>query len=88
MKTPLTKPMTSIFDSANESLGIEELINMSEDFLSKYNFTENQRVLLELQTRKQFKCLLWGKHREGRVTASNAYAVLHTDLKDPSKTLV
>lgn len=88
MKTPLPKPMSSIFDSANESQSIEELISMAEDFLSNFNFTEDQRILLELLTRNQFKSILWGKHREGRITASNAHAVLHTDLKNPSKTIV
>jgi hypothetical protein len=38
MKTPLPKPMSSIFDSANESHSIEELITMAEDFLSHFNF--------------------------------------------------
>lgn len=88
MKTPLPKPMSSIFDSANESLSIEELISMAEDFLSNFHFTEDQRILMELLTRNQFKSILWGKHREGRITASNAHAVLHTDWSNPSKTIV
>ena len=88
MKTLLPKPMSSIFDSANESHNIEELISMAEDFLSNFHFTEDQRILLELLTRNQFKSILWGKHREGRITASNAHAVLHTDWKNPSKTIV
>lgn len=44
--------------------------------------------LIERETKSQNKSKLWYKYRAGRVTASRMRAVCHTNLADPSQSLI
>ena len=43
---------------------------------------------VESLTRKQSNCLIWHHVRCGRITASKVYDVLHTDINNPSTSLI
>jgi len=88
MKIEFPPPLTSIYDECFQLLSIRDLINLSEDYLAKYNLTADQRSALELLTRKQYKSVLWSKSKEGRISASVVHQVLRTPLDNPAKTVV
>ena len=50
--------------------------------------TKSEALYLELATRKQSASLEWFEHRIGRITASTAYQVLHTNIDQPSSSLL
>lgn len=50
--------------------------------------TEDDRDFIEKSTRAQSDCLAWHQLRTGRITASIAHQVLHTDMDNPSKSLI
>ena len=43
---------------------------------------------VESLTRKQSNCLIWHHVRCGRITPSKVYDVLHTDINNPSTSLI
>lgn len=50
--------------------------------------TKEQAIYGEQQTREQAKCKTWTRLRTGRITASTAHKVLHTDPTQPSLSLI
>ena len=50
--------------------------------------TRSEALYLEVVTRKQSASLDWFDHRVGRITASIAYEVLHTNQDQPSSSLL
>ena len=54
----------------------------------KQIITEDDRNFIEKSTRSQSDSLTWHQLRTGRITASVAHQVLHTDMDNPSKSLI
>ena len=54
----------------------------------KVDITREMALAIEKETRLQSNSKLWFKYRAGRVTASRMKAVCHTDLTNPSQSLV
>ena len=50
--------------------------------------TEDDRNFIEKSTRSQSDSLVWHQLRTGRITSSVAHQVLHTDMNNPSKSLI
>ena len=75
-----------LYDNKNESFNFEDLLK--ECGAVDLTVTREQIDFLERQTRKQSSSQFWYKYRVGRVTASNFYAVCHTDQSKPSMALI
>ena len=54
----------------------------------KININTNEVQLIEKKTREQSKSELWYRARSGVITASNFRACCHTDIAEPSKSLI
>ena len=67
----------------------KEQINFkcNEIFL-KLKLKQQNNDYVESLTRKQSNCLIWHHMRCGRITASKVYDVLHTDINNPSTSLI
>lgn len=59
-----------------------------EDVFQQTTITEQQCKNIEASTRTQAHSKLWFRFRAGRVTASKFKAACHTDLSQPSPSLV
>ncbi len=56
--------------------------------ISNFTATDEQIAALEEATMKQSETMLWHEQRAGRITASKAHQVMHTNLENPSKSLI
>ncbi|KAK3929123.1 Chromatin modification-related protein YNG2 [Frankliniella fusca] len=79
-----------LFDSKFCNLSYDELcLEARKVFASGcVNITFDQSKLIERRTRKQSLSTVWKTLRAGLVTASVMYSLLHTDLEDPSISLI
>ena len=50
--------------------------------------TKSEALYLELANRKQSTSLEWFEHSVGRITALTAYQLLHTNIDQPSSSLI
>ena len=64
--------------------------SQTEDFDRVYqeNISEEDKVFIERSTRAQANSLAWHTLRVGRITASVAHSVLHTNFEMPSPSLI
>ena len=65
---------------------VAEIVNYCESL--DLTITKEQAKVVEENTRRQLKNQLWYSMRSGRITASNLYAAIHTDIKKPSVSLL
>ena len=80
------RDLGTLYQSSNEGLGNDELLKKCEQ--TDISVSQMEIKFLEGQTRKQSDSRFWYKYRIGRVTASNFYAVCHTNIDNPSMSLV
>ena len=71
-----------------EQLFCYELIDDRVKEYMKININTNEVQLIEKKTREQSKSELWYRARSGVITASNFRACCHTDIAEPSKSLI
>ena len=71
-----------------EQLLYHELIDACVKEYMKININTNEVQLIEKKTREQPKSELWYRARSGVITASNFRACCHTDIAEPSKSLI
>ena len=78
----IPRPLREFFsvDGSGVDAKIEEL--------SSIKLNEQDRDFVEKSTRGQRNSLAWRELRIGRITASVAHEVLHTNMNNPSKTVV
>ena len=60
----------------------------AENVKASYSVTDEESRNLAEATRLQARCKLWEVHRAGQGTASNLRAAVHTDVDNPSKSLI
>ena len=75
-----------LYSKTNETLTYEDLMKKCEQ--TNISVSDPEIKFLESQTKKQSDSSFWFKYRIGRVTASNFYAVCHTNPEKPSMSLV
>ena len=66
----------------------DDLAKICVTKLAQIKVTKEERIYAEAITRKQSSDDTWHMLRCGRVTASKAYSVLHTDMSNPSLTVM
>lgn len=87
-KAKVPPNLRTLYDSKNAAKSNVEIETMAKAMLDKVNVSPEEIVYVESQTRKQAGCALWHELRCGRITASTAYDVLHTDHDKPSSSLI
>jgi hypothetical protein len=88
IKVPLPDPLTELFVADLQQYSLEQLLPLSEIYFPNYKCSQEQIDKIEVLTRNQYKSKLWSNMKEGRITGSSVYSVLHTDIEKPSKTVV
>ena len=84
----LSLPLSSLFQSDCLQMPYTDLLVKCEDVFQQLMITEQQCKNIEASTRTQAHSKLWFRFRAGRVTASKFKAACHTDLSQPSPSLV
>lgn len=84
----LPLPLTDIFKEEMLEAGYMDLLQVCEDVFDNLSISSEQARKLEESTRKQSQSKLWFKYRAGRVTASQFKAAVHTDITQPSQSLI
>ena len=64
------------------------MLKICDDVFDKLSISHEQAQKLEEATRNQHQSKLWFKYRAGRVTASHLKAAVHTDVTQPSQSLI
>ena len=87
---PVSMPthLRKMYDEANASLSLAELLLMAEQAQQEMAVTSEQVLKLQEATLQQSKCIEWYRQRAGRITASTAHDVLHTNQHEPSQSLI
>jgi len=84
----LPVPLTHLYDKTALSLSFPELLNKCDDLYNSVSLTVQQASRVEEDTRQQSNSKVWFEQRSGRVTASKLHSVLHTELLNPSVSLI
>ena len=84
----LPKPLTDLFDETFLDISYPELLEKSHETFTKLKITAEHANMLEKATRSQSNSTLWFRHRTGRITASRFKAAAHTNIAEPSKSLI
>lgn len=82
--------LSDLFDMKYANLPYEELLLQAREVFASgcIKITLEQTQLIERRTRKQSFSNVWKTLRAGLVTASVMHSLLHTDIENPSITLV
>ena len=84
----LPKPLTDLFDETLLDVSYPELLEKSHETFTKLKITAEYANMLEKATKSQSNSTLWFRHRAGRITASRFKAAAHTNIAEPSKSLI
>ena len=87
----VAKIRTALFNFYHENyeqLLCHKLIHACVKEYMKININTNKVELIEKKTREQSKSELWYRARSRVITASNFRACCHTDIAEPSKSLI
>ena len=80
--------LRSMYDECFVNKSDQELSDICDAKFTEINVTEEQAVHIELMTRQQSCSPPWHQMRMGRITASRAHAVMHTDLQNPALSII
>ena len=80
--------LRTLYSLSNSELADAELISKCEEVLRTIKISVDQQAYLYDITKAQSDCLDWYEQREGRITSFTAHSVLHTDIQNPSKSLL
>lgn len=80
------QPLTALRSAEYIALNYHELLQVCENL--SIDITKESCDLIERETKSQNTSKLWYKYRAGRVTASRMRAVCHTNLANPSQSLI
>lgn len=87
-RSSLPRLLTSFYSSDYCSLTETELPSKCQEVLQEILISEEEASNLEKLTRKLSPCVQWSAHRSGRLTTSNFHGVYHTNVSNPSVTLI
>ena len=62
--------------------------NKCDEVYNSISISEQQASRVEENTRQQSNSKVWFEQRSGRVTASKLHSILHTELSNPSVSLI
>lgn len=81
-------PLPNLFDASAMDLSYSDLLEVCEHVYEELKITDEQSRNIEASTRDQAQSKTWFRFRAGRVTASKFKAAVHTDLSQPSQSLL
>lgn len=84
----LSLPLSSLFEASAMELTYNDLLKLCEEVFEHLEVTDQQTKNIEAATRDQAQSKDWFRFRAGRVTASRFKAAAHTDLTQPSLSLI
>ena len=79
-------PLPQLYDDKYLAYGYIQLLKASEEI--DITLTDKMVGSVEMETRDQSKSNLWFTYRAGRITASRMKSVCHTDISNPSQSLI
>uniref|UniRef100_UPI00358F650E uncharacterized protein n=1 Tax=Myxine glutinosa TaxID=7769 RepID=UPI00358F650E len=83
---PLT--LRSHYKETNKQLHSAELKRKCEELATSLAVNRSESEFLEQKTRLQAKTTIWHEHRAGRITASSAHTILHTNQDSPAPSAI
>ena len=84
----LSLPLSALFDPSAMDLPYCDLLKKCEEVFESLMITNEQARNIEVSTRDQAQSKTWFRYSVGRVTASKFKAAAHTDLSQPSQSLI
>ena len=84
----LSLPLSSLFESTCLNMSYTDLLVKCENVFQDVTISEQQCKNIEVSTRDQAHSKLWFRFKAGRVTASKFKTACHTDLTQPSLSLI
>lgn len=84
----LPMPLTELYHEANNELNESQFATLVSKTILALSVTAEQSDYVESVTTAQSSCLQWYEQRAGRITASVAHSVLHTDPCNFSQSLL
>ena len=84
----LSLPLSALFDPSAMDFPYCDLLKKCEEVFESLMITNEQARNIEVSTRDQVQSKTWFRYRAGRVTASKFKAAAHTDLSQPSQSLI
>ena len=84
----LPKPLSSLFDGNLLEASYHKLLEECEKIFTNLSVSVEQAKSVEILTKNQSNSKLWFRYRAGRITASNFKGVVHTDISQPSQSLI
>ena len=84
----MSEPLSALFGEEYMDLSYDILLQKCESVYNALKITEEQARNIEGATRDQAFSKKWFRYRAGRVTASKFKAAAHTDLSQPSQSLL
>ena len=84
----LSLPLSALFEASSLDLSYRDLLKKCEDVFESLKITKEQARNIEASTCDQAQFKNWFRYRAGRVTASKFKAAAHTDLSQPSQSLL
>ena len=87
-RAKLPNSLQELYSPLNLEKSYEEISSLSRRVFSEMKVSDAVVQYVQKLTVKQAKSLKWHEIRTGRITASKAHNVLHTDLEHPSQSLI
>lgn len=87
-RAKLPKLLRELYTVQNESKSTDEISNISKEFVNNMNISDATVDYVMKLTKKQAQCQTWHDLRTGRITASISNDILHTDLQNPSVSII
>jgi len=84
----LSLPLSALFDPSAMDLPYCDLLKKCEEVFESLTITNEQARNIEASTRDQAQSKTWFHYRAGRITSSKFKAAAHTDLSQPSQSLI
>ena len=80
--------MRNLYEEGTKDITQEELSEICVNKFSTITVSEEEAKYAEILTRTQSSSKNWHMLRVGRITASKAHSVLHTEMNNPAKSLI
>lgn len=84
----LPKPLNGLFQGEFLELSNTKLLEECEEIFTNLNVSDEQAKAVEESTKGQCNVKLWFQHRAGCITASKFKDAVHTDVTQPSQSLI
>ncbi len=84
----LPQPLTELYQAEFLNMTYPDLLIQCEESYNNITITQEEAKNVEEKTRDQVRSKIWFQQRSGRITASKFKAAAHTDVTQPSQSLI